>query len=76
MREKGECLDHAVAERFFGRLKREWTSQGYDATCQEAWDEIIDDLEDDLELFDHSRRKHSSRGHVRPNTSEQLALVV
>jgi putative transposase len=72
MREKGECLDHAVAERFFGRLKREWTSQGYDATRQEAWDEIIDDLE----LFDHSRRKHSSLGYVRRNTSEQLALVV
>ena len=26
MSEKGECLDNAVAERFFGSLKHEWTS--------------------------------------------------
>ncbi len=31
MRAKGECLDNAVAERFFGSLEREWTSHGYDA---------------------------------------------
>jgi transposase InsO family protein len=71
MTEKGECLDKAVAERFFGSVKRVWTSHGYDATRQEARDEIIDYLE----LFDNSRRKHSSFGYVRPNTSEQLALV-
>jgi putative transposase len=71
MREKGECRDHAVAERFFGRLKREWTSHGYDATRQEARDDIIDYIE----MFDHSRRKHSYLGYVRPNTYEQFALV-
>jgi transposase InsO family protein len=71
MSEKGECLDHAVAERFFGRLNREWTSHGYYATRQEARADIIDYIE----MFYHSRRKHSYLGSVSPNTYEQLALV-
>jgi putative transposase len=71
MREKGECLDNAVAERFFGSLNREWTSHGYDATRQEARDDIIDYIE----MFYNSRRKHSSLGYVSPNTYEQFALV-
>jgi len=29
---KGECLDKAVAERFFGSLKREWTAHRDDET--------------------------------------------
>lgn len=36
MSNKGECLDNAVAERFFGSLKREWTSHCAYATRQEA----------------------------------------
>jgi putative transposase len=71
MSEKGECLDNAVAERFFGSLKREWTLHGYDATRQEARDDIIDDLE----MFYNSRRKHSSLGYISPNNYEQFALV-
>jgi putative transposase len=71
MSEKGECLDNAVAERFFGSLKREWTSHGYYATRQEARADIIDYIE----MFYNSRRKHSYLGYVSPNTSEQLALV-
>ena len=35
---KGECLDNAVAERFFGSLKREWTSHCDYQTRQEARD--------------------------------------
>ena len=31
---KGDCLDHAVAERFFGSLKRERTSKRYYRTRQ------------------------------------------
>jgi len=45
MSEKGECLDNAVAERFFGSLKREWTRYGYYAMRQEARDDIIDYIE-------------------------------
>jgi transposase InsO family protein len=71
MREKGECLDHAVAERFCGSLTREWTSHGYDATRQEARDDIIDDIE----MFYNCRRKHSYLGYVSPNPYEQFALV-
>jgi putative transposase len=71
MSEKGECLDNAVAERFFGSLKREWTSHGYYATRQEARDDIIDYIE----MFYNSRRKHSYLGYVSPNTYEQFALV-
>jgi transposase InsO family protein len=71
MSEQGECLDHAVAERFFGSLKREWTSHGYDATRQEARDDSIDYIE----MFYHSRRKHSYLGYVSPNKYEQFALV-
>ena len=71
MSEKGECLDNAVAERFFGSLKREWTLHGYYATRQEARDDIIDYVE----MFYNSRRKHSYLGYVSPNKYEQLALV-
>jgi putative transposase len=71
MSEKGECLDNAVAERFFGSLKREWTSYGYYATRQEARDDIIDYIE----MFYNSRRKHSYLGYVSPNKYEQFALV-
>jgi transposase InsO family protein len=71
MSEKGECLDNAVAERFFGSLTCEWTSHGYYATRQEARDDIIDYIE----MFYNSRRKHSYLGYVSPNTYEQFALV-
>jgi len=71
MSEQGECLDNAVAERFFGSLKREWTSYGYYATRQEARDDIIDYIE----MFYNSRRKHSYLGYVSPTKYEQFALV-
>ena len=38
---KGECLDNAVAERFCGSCKREWTSPYDYATRQEAKDDIV-----------------------------------
>lgn len=67
MRRKGECLDHAVAERFFGSLKREWTAHRTYATRQEARDDIIAYIE----MFYNSRRLHSYLGYVSPNVSEQ-----
>ena len=63
MSRKGECLDNAVAERFFGSLKRERTSHGQYATRQEARDDVIDYIE----MFYNSKRLHSSLGYVRPN---------
>jgi transposase InsO family protein len=42
---KGDCLDNAVAERFFGSLKRKRTSKRYYLSRQEARDDIIDYIE-------------------------------
>jgi putative transposase len=71
MSRKGECLDNAVAERFFGSLTREWTAHRYDATRQEARDDMIAYSE----MFYNSRRKHSYLGYVSPNEYEQCARV-
>jgi putative transposase len=44
MSEKGECLDNAVAERFFGSLKGEYTSLRRYATRRAARYDVIDDI--------------------------------
>jgi transposase InsO family protein len=69
MRGKGECVDKAVAARFFGSLKRERTSQRSSVTRQEARDDLIDYIE----MFYHSWRKHASLGYVSPNEYEKIA---
>jgi putative transposase len=66
---QGECLDHAVAERFFGSLKRERTSKRSYRTRQEARDDVIDYIE----MFYNSWRKHSYLGYVSPNAYEKIA---
>ena len=68
---KGECLDNAVAERFFGSLKREWTSHRDYATRQEARDDIIEYIE----MFYNSKRKHSYLGYLSPNEYEEFDMV-
>jgi putative transposase len=60
---QGEGLDNAVAERFFGRLKREWTSYRFDETRQEARDDLIESID----MFSNANRKHSYWGYVSPN---------
>jgi putative transposase len=72
MSAKGECLDNAVAERFFGSLKREWTLHRYYATRQEARDDIIAYIE----MFYNSTRKHSYLGYVSPNDYENSVWVL
>jgi transposase InsO family protein len=67
----GECLDNAVAERFFGSLKQEWTSHRDDETRQEARDDIIAYIE----MFYNSHRKHSYLGYLSPNEYEKFDLV-
>jgi transposase InsO family protein len=69
---KGECLDNAVAERFFGSLKREWTSHRSYATRQEARDDIIAYIK----MFYNSTRRHSYLGYMSPNDYEKNALVL
>jgi putative transposase len=71
MSRQGECLDNAVAERFFGSLKREWTAHRYYATRQEARDDMIAYIE----MFYNSRRTHSYLGYVSPNEYEKFARV-
>ena len=71
MSAKGECLDNAVAERFFGSLKGERTSLRHYATRREAWDDVIDYIE----MFYNSKRFHSYLGYVSPNDFERLARV-
>jgi transposase InsO family protein len=66
---KGDCLDNAVAERFFGSLKRERPSKRSSRSRQEARADIIDYIE----MFYNSWRKHSSLGSVSPNEYEKIA---
>lgn len=68
---KGECLDNAVAERFFGSLKRERTSTRHYATRQAARDDVIDYIE----MFYNSWRRHSYLGYISPNAYEKIAQV-
>jgi putative transposase len=60
-----------VAERFLRSFKGARTSRRHDASRQEARDEVIDDIE----MFDNSRRKHSSLGDVSPHEFEKFAGV-
>ena len=66
---KGDCLDNAVAERFFGSVKGERTSLQPYARRQEARDDAIEYIE----MLYNSRRLHSYLGYVSPNDFEQLA---
>jgi len=68
MSRKGDCLDNAVAERFFGSLKRERTAHCQYATRQEARADIIDYIE----MYYNSTRKHSYLGYISPNEYEAL----
>jgi len=71
MSRKGECLDNAVAERFFGSLKRERTDLRHYVTRQEARVDIVDYIE----MFYNSKRLHSYLGYVSPRDYEGLAKV-
>lgn len=73
MSRSGNCLDNAVAERFFATLKTE---------CQYHWqdmseNEVRGDLADYIEMFYNSERLHSYNGYLSPNDYEkrELSLV-
>lgn len=68
MSRKGDCLDNAVAERFFGSLQQEWTAHCQSATRQEARADVIDYIE----MFYNSTRQHSYLGYISPNEYERL----
>src|SRR4029453_2065979 len=71
MSRKGDCLDHAVVERVFGSLKREWTGHCQYATRHAA----KSDVSASIEMFYNSSRKHSYLGYISPNEYEALAWV-
>lgn len=71
MSNKGNCLDNAVAERFFGSLKGERTSKGDYLTRAQARADVVDYIE----MFYNSRRKHSYLGYMSPNEYEVLGKV-
>jgi len=71
MSRKGDCLDNAVAERFFGSLKRERTTHCPYATRQEAREDVVEYIE----MFYNSKRKHSYLGYRSPNEYEALRKV-
>jgi putative transposase len=71
MSRKGDCLDNAVTERFFGSLQRERTAHCQYATRQEARADIIDYIE----MFYNSTRQHSYLGYISPNEYEALRKV-
>jgi putative transposase len=71
MSRKGECLDNAVAERFFGSLKGERTAPRAYATRREARADIMEYIE----MFYNSTRLHSYLGYHSPNDYEALGKV-
>lgn len=68
MSRKGECLDNAVAERFFGSRKGERTAHRAYATRQDARADVIEYIE----MFYNSTRLHAYLGYHSPNDYEAL----
>ncbi|MEW9823858.1 MAG: IS3 family transposase [Candidatus Symbiodolus clandestinus] len=67
MSRAGNCYDHAVAERFFSRLKSERTDQEIYHTRAQAKSAVIDYIEG----FYTSQRLHSTLGYRTPIDYEQ-----
>ncbi len=62
MSRKGECLDNAVAESFFGTLKTELV----DHEDYRTKDEAKRGLFEYIEIFYNRRRRHSYLGYISP----------
>ena len=63
MSRKGDCWDNAVAESFFGILKRELVQWKNYQTRWEAQQDILDYIV----MFYNSKRLHSYLGYSSPN---------
>jgi transposase InsO family protein len=66
MSRKGDCWDNAVAERFFGTLKRERVQWRSYQTRHEAQQDILAYIN----MFYNSNRLHSFLGYQTPNQYE------
>ncbi len=67
MSRKGECLDNAVAESFFGTLKTELVDHEDYKTKAEAKQSLFEYIE----VFYNQRRRHSYVGYVSPAEYER-----
>ena len=68
MSRSGNCLDNAVAERFFRTLKTECLINWRDMSA----DEVRHDIVDYIEMFYNNERLHSFPGYMSPNCYEIL----
>jgi len=68
MSRSGNCLDNAVAERFFRTLKTECLMNWRNMSAEEAKHDIVDYIE----MFYNSERLHSSDDYFSPNDYEKL----
>ena len=62
MRRKGECLDNAVAESFFGSLKKELVYHEDYKTQAEAKQSIFEYIE----IFYNRKRRHAFLSYMAP----------
>jgi transposase InsO family protein len=70
MSRSGNCLDNAVAERFFCTLKAE-SLLNWRNMCVE---EVKHDIVDYIEMFYNSERLHSFNEYFSPNDYEKLTI--
>lgn len=68
---KGNCYDNAVAESFFGTLKKELIYFEDYKTRDEAKRSIFEYIE----IFYNRKRRHSSLGYKSPVEFEKLRMV-
>ena len=64
----GNCYDNAVAESFFGLLKRERVNR----VRYRTRDEARSDLFDYIECFYNKKRRHSYLNNLSPTVYEKL----
>lgn len=67
MSRKGECLDNAVTESFFGTLKTELVDDEDYRTRQEAKQSLFEYIE----VFYNRKRRHSSLDYLCPVDFEE-----
>ena len=72
MSRSGNCLDNAVAERFFRTLKSECLVNW----CEMPAEEVKHDIVDYIEMFYNSERLHSYTGYLSPNDYEKLSMTL
>ena len=67
MSRKGECLDNAVAESFFGSLKNEWVYFEDYTTRVQARQSIFEYIE----VFYNRKRRHEFLDYMTPVEYEE-----